>query len=101
MKQKKSQGELQLSKNPKLEEIVSAFVKLSLEIGETVDLEYLKKQRIRIEIIARNHALKTALQYYGKNGGVDVDYLRRVVFANWLDKHAFTERFEPLSWIAI
>lgn len=29
----------------------------------------------------------------------DVDSLRKIVFANWLQQHTFTEKFAPLEFI--
>jgi hypothetical protein len=63
-----------------------------------ITLAELRAERDRVEKLAREHALATALEYY-LPGVKNPDTLRGIVFGNWLQEHAFTERFEPLDGI--
>lgn len=70
---------------------------------ELITLAKLRDDRERVEKQAREHALRSALAYYFQGGceseQKQVDSLRKLVFGNWLQQHAFTEKFEPLLGI--
>ena len=58
-------------------------------------LAELRARRDALEQQARRRAAQTALEFYQVREGI----LRELVYANWLDEHAFEERFEPLKLI--
>ena len=60
----------------------------------------LRAERERVELLARQHALRTALDYYFP-GALEpeldlVHSLKQMVFSTWLEEHAFSEKFEPM-----
>ena len=74
------------------------------ELSGAAPLSHINMLRESIEHTAREHALITALEYYLP--ALDympekqrVDSLRKLVFGNWLQEHAFTEKFQPLFGI--
>ena len=65
-------------------------------LNETAaELAQLHEQKNRMENRAREKALGAALQFYR----CDSDVLRKMVFGNWLQKHIFNHKFEPLEMI--
>ena len=65
-----------------------------IQAHQHTKLDELVQQQRQLREQARAHALATALEYYE----VGSDYLKELVFQNWLDEHAFAERFKPLRW---
>ena len=64
--------------------------------AKVLSLDELKKRREALTRDARAEALHRALKFYM----CDVDTLRRVVFANWLDTHWYGRAFESLEFAA-
>jgi hypothetical protein len=72
--------------------------------AQSNQLKELRAARNRTEDAAREHALQTALEYYlpaleHLQEKDRVEHLRKIVFGNWLQEHAFTENFQPLLGI--
>ncbi|HEX5400468.1 MAG TPA: hypothetical protein VFY06_15580 [Verrucomicrobiae bacterium] len=60
-------------------------------------LEKLISERASLERQARDAALAAAESFYKCSAAT----LREVVFANWLDQHAFNQKFQPMQFITI
>lgn len=66
-------------------------------------LQLLRNTRDKNEAAAREHALRSALDYYFQGGVPErqqVETLRKLVFGNWLQEHAFSENFKPMNAIS-
>jgi hypothetical protein len=73
--------------------------------AQSNQLTELCSARNRNEAAAREHTLQAALEYYLPALRCEpekqrVDMLRKLVFGNWLQQHAFPEKFQPVLGIA-
>ncbi len=68
--------------------------------------EQLLEQLWRVEAQAREHTLNAALEHYLPGLSLieprekKIEFLRKVVFANWIEAHMWNEKFEAFNWVS-
>lgn len=69
-----------------------------------VTLAELRAERERVEKLARDHALEAALEFYFpkscESDEANLKSLKHIVFTNWLEAHAFDEKFDGLRLLS-
>ena len=76
--------------------IVSVEDLQTVKRTRNLTIKKLQQKQDDLQKLARDHALATAIEYYETGS----DYLKAVVFENWLEQHAFEEKFQPLNMVA-